>query len=201
MNKINELKKIINNGDSKIRNKITEIFKDQIEKTDWSYHLTLTEEQFNALDNIFDFRVFEDILVSVEEEGEIDFVHYFYIEDMDSIKKDGLLISHSGKGRYIPDMGHGIYVIKGDSAYDATDEVAEYLLERYDRENAEVGYVEGTYNGKYITCVYGSNHEGYIALKENVTPDMIKNIDSDHISALAEDYYDYITEFDFDFDF
>ena len=30
---------------------------------------------------------------------------------------------------------------------------------------------------------------------------MIKNIDSDHISALAEDYYDYITEFDFDFDF
>ena len=205
MNKIQKLKEIIKfNNSINLKDEILKLFHEQIEETTIGMHLILTNEEYETLDTLdFDFfdmldDTFDDcIFVSVEETGEIDFVHYCRIEDIDSIKNNGLLVSYSGKGTYVPDMGHGIYAIESDNAYDATDEIAEYLLEKYYRENAEVGYVVGRYNGRYLTCVHGYRHEGYIALKEDVTLDMIKNIDSEYISGLAEDYYEYITEFEF----
>lgn len=204
MDKIQKLKEIIKcKESSNLKDEILKLFHEQIEETTIGMHLTLTEKESEALDTLdFDFfdiidDNFDCMFVSVEETGEIDFVHYCHIEDIDSIKNNGLLISYSGKGMYVPDMGHGIYAIESDNAYDATDEIAEYLLEKHYRENAEVGYVEGRYNGRYLTCVHGYRHEGYIALKEDVTLDMIKNIGSEYISGLAEDYYEYVTEFEF----
>lgn len=202
MDKIKELKNIIENKDinTNVEVKLLDLFKDQIEKTTAWTHLILTKSQFDELDENFDFRVFGDILISVELDGEINFVHCFYIEDMESIKKEGLLISYSKKyPNYIPDMGYGIYVEEGDDAYEISNELASFLLNRYDEEDAEVGYVEGTYNGKYLECIYGYTHEGYIVLKNDVTLDMINNIDSEYISALASDYYNYEYMMGFDF--
>ena len=198
MNKIKELKElIVSKPNTDLTDKIKSIFSNQIEETTISLHLTLTKSQYEALGEDFNYHIFKNFLVSVELEGEIDFVHYCYEEDLESIKKNGILLSYSGKGEYIPDMGHGIYVVESDSAYDVTDEIIEFLVGRYDDRNEEVGYIEGTYKGKYIECIYGYAHEGHIVLKDNVAPDMITNTGTEFLSELAYDYYNYMDSFDF----
>lgn len=200
MNKIKKLKNIIEiNNSEDIQKELLKLFSEQIEETTAWIHLILTKEQYEALEKDFDFKVFGDILISVEEVGLVNFIHCFYVENLDSIKKQGLLVAYSSKDPdYIPDMGYGIYVEEGDNAYEISDELAGFLINRYDGEDAEVGYVEGMFTGKYLRCIYGYEHEGYIVLKEDVTLDMINNISSEYISALARDYWEYeVMDFDF----
>lgn len=194
MEEILRLKQLLSNNSKNITtSEALSIFGEQVEETTSWTHLCLTKEQYDKLDDDFDFSIFGDILISVEKEGKVDFIHCFYVENMESIKEKGLLISCSSLKDvdYIPDMGYGIYVEEGSSSYDMSDELAEFLLQRYDYEDAEIGYVEGSYIGKYIECIYGYKHEGYIVLKEDVQLKMINNIDSEYISSLARDYYEY----------
>ena len=206
MNKIKIVNELIkNNNQSEIlKDKLKkeevakylfEVFKDQIEENTAYYHLVLSEEQYNSLDKDIDWRIFGDILISVRYFGELEFIHYFDLCNMESIKEKGLLVSYSQKKEddYRPDMGYGIYVIWGDDAYEMPDNLAETLLNRYDGENEEIGFVVGVYNGEYLEAVNTYHHSGYYVLKSDVTLDMIKEIDSEHISGLAEDYYDYLS--------
>lgn len=180
---------------SEISSYLFNIFKDQMEENTAYYHLILTEEQFNAIDKDIDFRIFGDILISVRYIGELEFIHYFNLHNIESIKEKGLLVSYSESGEsngYRPDMGYGIYVINGDVAYEMPDNLAEILFNRYDG-NEEVGFVIGIYKGEYLEAINTYHHSGYYVLKDDVTLDMIKQIDSEYLSALAEDYYNYMT--------
>lgn len=84
-------------------------------------------------------------------------------------------------------MGYGIYEVESKSIHDVSDEFVEFLSFRYNDED-KVGYVEGTYKGKYLECIYDFAHAGYLLLKEDVTLDMINNIDSDYISKIIQNY-------------
>lgn len=196
MNKLKELETLVNNTTDKnlIISKIKEIFKEQIEHNTAYDHLILTEEQWNSIDDDFDLDIFKGMLVSVERKGTLNFIHYFNIENMKSIKEKGLLVNYSKKDSdYMPDMGYGIYVIKGDTPYDMDDELAETLYNRYE-EDVEVGYVIGTYTGKYLECVYDYTHSSYYLLKEDVTLGMINIINTEYLSYLAKDYFNYLNE-------
>lgn len=205
MKKIKILNEFIKNNnqkeilkDNKRKNEVakylSELFKEQTEENTAYNHIILTKEQYDAMSDDIDFRIFGDILISVKYEGELDFIHYFDISNMESIKEKGLLTSYSNSKSnygYRPDMGYGIYVIQGEFSHDMPDNIAELLLSRYDNEDEEIGYVVGMYNGEYLECINTYSHSGYYVLKEDVSLDMIKEIDSDYISNLAEDYYEY----------
>lgn len=187
MNKIETLR-TMKNVNSEV---VLEIFKDQVENNTMWKHLILTEEQYISLDKEIDLDNLKDILISIKRYGELDFIHYFNVEDMKSIKTEGLLVSYSkSSSDYIPDMGYGIYAIEGKYSHDMPDNIAELLLNRYEGDEI-VGYVVGKYNGEYLECVNQASHEGYILLKEDISLESIEDINSDYISALAEDYYNY----------
>lgn len=146
-------------------------------------HLILTVEQWEMImENLAeDFEVFcrqERIdFVSVQRQGDLDFLHLTSVENLDSISSVGLSASpFEGTVSWISDLGEGIYVISEDDLI-GLDNLQTYCM---DWKEDEVSIVTGSYVGPYLECVKGFQHEGYVVLQTSCIKgsDLETNIES-----------------------
>ncbi|MFW5962275.1 MAG: hypothetical protein ACOCQR_01550 [bacterium] len=149
------------------------IAKEQITKSgligedDYLYsHLVLHNEQIESCD----FSVLQKIsimhkvdLISIKKEGEFSFLHATIEENsIKDIEKWGL---YGGTG----DLGEGVYVVNSNDCI-GIESLKDYLIDAVGYKVNDIYLVKGIYKGKYIECVYGEGHRGYIVLKEAPVP-------------------------------
>lgn len=120
-----------------------------------------------------------------EENGNLKFIHVADIGKSSFIYTNGLKIT-SG---YIPDLGEGIYCIEdSDTNINALDNLKAYF-ECYNQDSPFLE-VRGTYTGKYIKCIYGNSHEGYIVLTD-VNKIKIESIEEKSLCTIFKKLYEF----------
>lgn len=102
--------------------------------------------------------------LAVEYVDEFTFVHITDVSNYDSIMKDGLVPNSS----WVSDLGCGVYTID-DADYDAWDTLRSFVSDLDIGE--EILTIKGNYSGRYLQCVYGDDHEGYIVIPDAILPD------------------------------
>lgn len=129
-------------------------------------HLIITKEELEMIEKEYDIEEFAEkyniSFISLECYGQIDFEHYTDVCNDESIQEKGLIISDS---TWISDLNNGIYVIE-EYDEDAKDNLNTYFEDK--EEDDELLKVVGTYEGKYIKCIYGEGHENYIVIPTNI---------------------------------
>lgn len=105
--------------------------------------------------------------ISQVEEGTINFIHVSYTSQLTSIKEIGLIASSESS-----DLGVGVYLIEEDDV-EGTENLLTYVETLMQEEDILI--VKGTYQGRYIRCLYGEGHEGYIVVKETISPSLIED--------------------------
>lgn len=135
-------------------------------------YLQITDLRTLAEQNQVDF-------ISVETEGEINYIHLTDIDNIDFIEQNGLT-----KKNDISDLGIGIYVVDKNN-FDGVDNLKTYF-EDYDYDDDDIAIVTGNYQGKYLECVYGYGHKGYIVI--NADKIEYNNIDTINIEDFLFEY-------------
>lgn len=133
--------------------------------------LVLTEEEYEYIQDYIGLEIFaleNDIdFINVIYNDTIEFIHYSNKNNEDSIKNNGLIIQDSN---IIMDLGIGIYVVEKNDEI-AIDNLSCYI-EELNLEN-DILKITGVYSGEYEKCVYGSEHEGYIVILDDIPPNNI----------------------------
>lgn len=112
--------------------------------------------------------------ISVEKEGKLDFIHISNIEYKNDIEKYGLFY---GEG----DLGTGIYIVDKNNT-EGIDNLKTFISESFNYDEEKLLVVKGKYNGKYIECIYGYNHKGYVVVKNEISQANISNIYEEDIN-------------------
>lgn len=124
--------------------------------------------QENELENIFENAARNKVDFIIQEKtGEIEFLHVSYKHLKNQINEEGLTYDKSCE--WISDLGRGIYVIEEDND-EGLDNLYKYVE---NHEDEELLLVRGTFNGTYYECIYGDEHEHYICIKDNISPDSL----------------------------
>lgn len=142
------------------------------------------------------FEIDEDgplLVTRTRYEDNLKAIHVTSIDYKDSILKNGLIIPKNdnvpnlGKGIYcIRDMNYGEYIGKEIFGYDGHENLSEWVCDMNDCfecddldyegkiRNTMVCVVKIEYSGLYDECVFGDDHVGYIAIRQDVPPCDIK---------------------------
>jgi len=136
-------------------------------------HMILTTEQYQDILNnnirIDELAVNIQVdFISVLRNDKINFMHTTSPSNKEFILNNGLKIKYDE----FFDLGLGIYAIKKDSLQ-GLENLKTFVAEGY--EDEEILIITGYYTGSYTECIYGSNHEGYIVLFDNVDSKNITN--------------------------
>lgn len=121
----------------------------------------------------------------IEKTGHIKFIHLAGLESLSFIKANGLIPMSD----YIPDLGVGIYCIEdSETNIDALDNL-KGLHDCYEPTSRYLE-VRGEYNGKYIECIYGNSHEGFIVLLD-VSDIKITSVAEKSLAEIFEKLYNF----------
>jgi len=129
-------------------------------------HLILSESDYAVFKD--ELEQLADILkvdfISVERTGPIEFQHVTDVDTASLIEQEGFKIIDED---FIGDIGKGIYGFQRENL-DSLMNVQTYIAE--DFSESEVAMITASHNGKYLECVFGYGHEGYILLKTDHIP-------------------------------
>lgn len=119
-------------------------------------NLILTQQEYSQVTDLKKLAEQHQVdFICVEREGEVNYIHLTDVENVDFIEQNGLK-----KKDVVSDLGIGIYVVDKNN-YEGIDNLKTYFE---DYEKDEIVVVTGFYVGKYLECVYGYGHVGYIVI-------------------------------------
>ena len=146
---------------------------------DFNTYLTFTTELAKTSYTLLDIT---DVMLEylgidyllTENKDEFEFLHVTEPENEDSIQATGLQASTDWDGG----LGKGVDLVKTPMNIDAYDNLAEFLNDYYDYQNADLLEIRGTYEGPYSEVILSGknvgNHNGYIVVPE-VSTDQIES--------------------------
>lgn len=134
----------------------------------------LTEEEYAQVTDLEKLaKQYQVNFICVEREGAFDYIHLTDVDNVEFIEENGLR-----KKNIVHDLGVGIYVVDKNND-EGIDNLKNYFE---DYEKDEIAVVTGFYYGKYLECVYGYGHTGYIVINAD-------KIDYDDIEVMKiEDF-------------
>lgn len=141
-------------------------------------NLILTQQEYLQITDLKAFAEQNQVdFISIETEREIDYIHLTNVDNVDFIEQNGLI-----KKDDVSDLGIGIYVVDKNN-FDGIDNLKTYFEDYGDEE---IGIITGIYKGKYLECVYGYGHKGYIVIKADKIE--YNNLDTISIDDFLFDY-------------
>lgn len=137
-------------------------------------HLTLTAEEYeqykDGLSGLAE-RLNLDF-ISVERKGPVEFQHVTTIETAELIEKNGFKVVDED---FVGDLGKGFYGYQEENLYGFVN-VKNYISEDFWAD--EVAVITAEHEGRYLECVYGYGHVGYLLIcADHIPAENIVNIE------------------------